>query len=52
MEPPTKYTCADYRQEMLLLALRKRISQEKLTGAERRELEEKIRRLEAEMDMD
>ncbi len=52
MKTPKKYTCTDYRQEMLLLALQRRIGQEKLTGAERRELEEKIRRLEAEMDMD
>lgn len=52
MEIPTKYTCTDYRQEMLLLALQRRIRQDKLTDAERRELEEKIRSLEAEMDMD
>lgn len=52
MERPTKYTCTEYRQEMLLLALQRRISQEKLTEAERRELEENIRKLEAEMDMD
>jgi hypothetical protein len=52
METGNKYTCTDYRREMLLLALQRRISQEKLTDAERRELEETIQRLEAEMGMD
>lgn len=46
------YTCTEYRQEMLLLALQRRLSRENLTEAERRDLEEKIRRLEAEMGMD
>lgn len=46
------YTCAEYRQEMLLLALQNRLHQSELTEEERREIEERIRKLEAEMEMD
>lgn len=47
-----KYTCAEYREEMLLLALQKQLQQEGLTEAQKKEIEEKIKKLEKEMGMD
>lgn len=52
MTETTRYTCLEYRQEMQLLALRRRLETEAtLTEAERKKIQEEIRRLEAEMDM-
>lgn len=51
MAPSGVYTCTEYRQEMLLLALRRQLAQDKIDGKKRRELREKIRRLEIEMEM-
>ncbi len=50
--PLRRYTCSDYREEMRLLGLRRRLEQEDLPPDERRRLEEEIRRLEREMGMD
>jgi len=47
-----KYTCTQYREEMLLLALRRQVAQENLTEEQKKELQEKIRKLEKEMDME
>ncbi len=47
-----KYTCTQYREEMLLLALQKQIAQENLTEEQKKEIQEKIRKLEKEMDME
>jgi hypothetical protein len=47
-----KYTCTEYREEMLLLALRNRLNQENLSEAERRELLEQIKEIEKKMDME
>ncbi|MDJ0809488.1 MAG: hypothetical protein QNJ48_04215 [Desulfobacterales bacterium] len=45
-KPP--YGCRDYRQEMILVGLHRRLSQENLSEEERRALEEEIRQIEAE----
>ena len=47
-----RYTCSDYRQEMILAGLRRQLAQTDLTPAEKERLEEQIRRLETEMGMD
>ncbi|MFO7783675.1 MAG: hypothetical protein ACQET7_05870 [Thermodesulfobacteriota bacterium] len=47
-----QYTCMEYRQEMVLLGLRRRLEQEDLTEEERRALKARLLELESEMDMD
>ncbi len=47
-----RYTCNDYRQEMILVGLRKQLGNPQLSKTEKDELEKQIRQLEAEMDMD
>lgn len=47
-----RYTCADYRQEMVLLGLRKRLRDEQLSDAQREKILREIHRLEMEMGMD
>jgi hypothetical protein len=47
-----RYTCQDYRKEMQLLALQRRLEEAGLSEKERLALKAEIRRLEAEMDMD
>jgi hypothetical protein len=44
-------SCSDHRETLLLLALKKRLAQEKLTPVEQRELEVEIRRLEERLKM-
>ena len=46
------YTCSDYRQEMILAGLRRQLAQSNLGEAEKKRLEEQIRRVESEMGMD
>jgi hypothetical protein len=46
------YTCNDYRQEMILLAMRRKLHNGGLSEEESRRLQEEITRLEAVMDMD
>lgn len=48
----SKYTCNEYRQEMILLSLQKRINEENLSDDEKAELLLEIERVEQEMDMD
>jgi hypothetical protein len=43
--------CAQYREEMMLLGLRKRLQEKDLTEEERHRLKAEIRELEANMDM-
>ena len=50
--PPLTYTCAEYRQEMLLLGLRRRLAEETLGIEERKRLREEIRTLEVRMQME
>ena len=47
-----RYTCADYRKEMILLSLKQRINTCSLSDEERQKLLSEIRRLESEMNMD
>ena len=51
-KPGAPYTCGDYRQEMVLLGLKKRLALGGLAPDEKKELEEEIARLEKEMGMD
>lgn len=44
--PPGQYTCNEYRTEMILLALHKKLQRDDLAEAERQELLQQIARLE------
>ena len=45
------YTCNEYREEMLLLGLQRRLYAEDLSEEERQQLKERIKALEASMGM-
>ena len=47
-----KYTCSDYRQEMILNALRKRLANEQMSAEEQARIEHQIKELEKDMGMD
>ncbi len=51
-DPRRTYTCSDYRDEMRLLALKRRIERERLAEDERLRLEEEIGRLQQRMGID
>ena len=51
MEKRSKYSCIDYRQEMMLLALRRRLAQDDLSEEERRRINEEMQKLESAMKM-
>lgn len=44
-----RYTCLEYREEMILLGLQKRLSSENLTPEEKESLLKEIQRVEEEM---
>ncbi|MFW6115353.1 MAG: hypothetical protein ACOC6E_03550 [Thermodesulfobacteriota bacterium] len=46
-----KYTCEDYRKEMILIALRKRYEEEDLSEEEKARLVYEIKQLEKEMKL-
>ena len=46
-----KYTCVDYRSEMKLLGLKRRLEEENLREEERAQIVRKIKELEKEMQM-
>jgi len=48
----TDYTCNEYRQEMILMGLRRQLSRDTLSEAEQRRIEDEIRQLEKQMEMD
>ncbi|UCF94539.1 MAG: hypothetical protein JSW39_10390 [Desulfobacterales bacterium] len=52
MKQHSKYTCRDYREEMLLLALKKRLGDHRLTDAERKVITAEIKKLEAALQLD
>jgi len=52
MENMQPYTCSEYRQEMVLLGLKNRLSNENLSNEEKRNLVEEIKKLEVVMCMD
>ena len=47
-----EYTCTDYRAEMILLGLKRRLEQDDLSDKERKDILKEIARLEAVMGMD
>ena len=47
-----KYTCTDYRTEMILLSLRQRLKQEDLNEAEKKDIILQIEEIEADMELD
>lgn len=47
-----KYTCTDYRIEMILVSLRQRLKQENLNEAEKKEIISQIEEIEAAMELD
>ncbi len=47
-----KYTCTDYRIEMILVSLRQRLKQEGLNEAEKKEIISQIEEIEAAMELD
>lgn len=49
--PTFVYTCTEYRQEMILLALRRKLLLSDLSAEERQRLVEEITRLERELGM-
>ena len=51
MSNQNKYTCNEYRQEMILLSLRLRLNKENLPESEKEIIKKEIRQLEATMDM-
>ena len=52
MNIPGKYTCTEYREEMILLGLKRRLAEPDLPETEKQALRERIRQLEQEMGMD
>jgi len=46
-----KYTCVDYRSEMKLLGLKRRLEEENLSEEERDQIVQEIKELERKMDM-
>ena len=51
MSSNAHYTCNEYREEMLLLGLQRRLHAEGVSAEERERLKERIKDLEASMDM-
>jgi len=51
MSRPNKYTCNEYRQEMILLSLRMRLNEKDLPEAEREKIQKEIQQLETSMEM-
>ena len=47
-----KYTCTDYRIEMILVSLRQRLKQENLNEAKKKEIISQIEEIEAAMELD
>jgi len=47
-----KYTCTDYRTEMILVSLRQRLKQEDLNEAEKQDIILQIEKIEAAMEID
>jgi hypothetical protein len=52
MPPKSKYTCNDYREEMRLLGLKKRLNENKLSKTEKQAIEAEITKLEKALRMD
>ncbi len=50
--PDQPYPCADYREEMMLLGLQRRLNQPDLEESEKRDIQKAIRRLKSRMGLD
>ena len=50
--PATPYTCNEYREEMILLGLRRKLAQKDLTPEERDRLRDEIAEVEKKMGLD
>lgn len=48
----TTYTCQDFRMEMTILGLRRRLQEPDISPEERKEILDRLRTLEAEAGMD
>jgi hypothetical protein len=46
-----RYTCTEYRTEMRLLGLKRRLTASNLSDEEKQKITEEIQKLESEMDM-
>jgi hypothetical protein len=51
MQSKNTYTCNDYREEMRLLGLKKRLNDKKLSKAEKQAIEAEITKLEKALKM-
>lgn len=51
MKNQKKYTCNEYREEMILLSLRLRLNKPDLTEAEKEVIQNEIKKIEASMQM-
>jgi hypothetical protein len=51
MPPKRKYTCNDYREEMRLLGLKKRLNEKNLSKTEKQTIEPEITTLEKALQM-
>lgn len=49
--PQSTYTCNDYRQEMILLSLTRRLEDEGLAEPEKEKLRRQIKKIEADLKM-
>jgi hypothetical protein len=47
-----KYTCKDYRAEMTLVGLKRRLEQDNLTEKEKKDILAEVRKLEIEIGID
>jgi len=52
MPPKRTYTCNDYREEMRLLGLKKRLNENNLSKIEKQNIEAEITKLEKTLQMD
>jgi len=52
MPQKNKYTCSDYREEMRLIGLQKRLNEETLSSTEKRVIKAEIAELEKNLQMD
>ena len=50
--PNLRYTCNDYRREMILVGLKKQLTRGDLSEGEKGKLELEIRKIEAEMELE
>jgi hypothetical protein len=52
MPQNNKNTCSDYREEMRLIGMKKRLNEETLSPTEKKDLEAEIARLESILHLD